>query len=175
MTYNFDPSVNEIGNLASGIYKYDFDEDQSLVNPSYLSGWLENNIGELNVLIHSCYSGQNPGLGDQEQSIYRQIFLRDFYGKLGRKILMGLSASNPSNSTSSSSSSVVTSDWTELRDGDSVIRRRALLASPSEKVGASKEYAIYSKEADDTLKDLLYKYNTTLGGPRQIAGKDSSD
>ena len=172
MSYSIDPTVNEIGNLASGIYKYDFDEDQSLINPGYLSGWLENNIGELNVLIHSCYSGENPGLGDQEQAIYRQIFLRDFYGKLGRKILMGVSTSTSTGPTSSTPS-VVTSDWTELRDGDSVIRRRALMASPSEKVGASREYAVYSKEADETLKNLLYKYNTTNGGPRQVAGDDA--
>lgn len=173
--YDFSDTVNEVGNLASGIYKYDFDEDSSLVNPDFVSGWLHNNMGELNILTHSCYSGENPGMGDQEQSIYRQIFLRNFYRKLGRKILMGVSASPQSyTSSTSSSSTIVTSDWTELRDGDSTIRRRALLASPSEKVTASKEYGNYSKEADEELKRLLYKYNTTLGGPRQVAGKDAS-
>ena len=85
---------------------------------------------------------------------------------------MGVSTSTSTGPTSSTPS-VVTSDWTELRDGDSVIRRRALMASPSEKVGASREYAVYSKEADETLKNLLYKYNTTNGGPRQVAGDDA--
>ena len=80
--YEFSSSINEIGNLASGIYKYDFDEDPSLVNPSFVSGWLQNNVGELNVCIHSCFSGENPGMNDEEQSIYRQIFLRDFYKSL---------------------------------------------------------------------------------------------
>ena len=27
-SYYFSPSVNEVGNLASGIYKYDFDDTQ---------------------------------------------------------------------------------------------------------------------------------------------------
>ena len=168
-SYYFSPSVNEVGNLASGIYKYDFDEDPSLVNPSFLSGWLENNVGELNVLIHSSFSGENPGMSDQEQSIYRQVFLKDFYKKLGRKMLLGIG----SGGGTTTPGQVVTSDWTELRDGDSVIRRRALLASPGEKVGASRQYSAYAQDADIALRELVYKYNITKGGPRQIAGKDA--
>ncbi len=170
-TYNFDPAVNEIGNLASGIYKYDFDEDPSLVNSDFVSGWLQNNIGELNVLIYSCYSGEYPGMGDAEKSIYRQVFLKDFYAKLGRKALMGVSH----DSSSVSAGSVVTSDWTELRDGDSVIRRRAMLSTPSERVTASKQYSLYSKEAEETLLSLLQSYNVNKGGPRQVAGTDAPE
>lgn len=165
--YDFSNSINEIGNLASGIYKYDFDEDSSSVNPSFVSGWLQNNVGELNISIHSCYSGENPGMGDEEQNIYRQIFLRDFYKKIGRKALMGVSY------TSTNQSGLVTSDWTELREGDSVIRRRASLASPSEKITASRQFSDLSREANEELKHLIYKYNMSKGGPRQVAGKDS--
>ena len=168
--YNFDQAVNEIGNLASGIYKYDFDEESNLINSDFVSGWLQNNVGELNVLIHSCYSGEYPGMGDAEKSIYRQIFLRDYYSKLGRKVLMGVTP----DSSSVSAGSVVTSDWTELRDGDSVIRRRAMLSTPSEKVTASKQYSVYSKEAEETLLSLLQSYNINKGGPRQVAGTDAS-
>jgi hypothetical protein len=172
MSYNFDSSVNEIGNLASGIYKFDFDENKNFVNPSFVSGWLQNNIGELNVLIHSCYSGENPGMGDEEQSIYRQIFLRDYYKKLGRSSLMGVSYIE-SQPESSSSSSIVTSDWTELRDGDSMIKRKAMLASPSEKITASRQYSQFSNDAQGELDKLLYKYNISKGSPRQVAGNDS--
>ena len=165
--YEFSPSVNEIGNLASGIYKFDFDENNQFVNPNHISGWLQNNIGELNVLIHTSFSGENPGMADEEQSIYRNIFLRDYYKKLGRQSLMGITNS------SSSSGQVVTSDWTELRDGDSLIRRKAMLASPSEKITISRQFSQLSSEADDELQKLLYKYNSTKAGPRQVAGKDS--
>ena len=82
---------------------------------------------------------------------------------------MGVSSSSPS----SSSGELITSDWTELRDGDSVIRRRAVLASPNEKINISKQFSEISREAGDELKHLLYKYNITKGGPRQVAGKDS--
>jgi hypothetical protein len=175
MSYDFDSSVNEIGNLASGIYKYDFDQDSSLASPDYISGWLQHNMGELNVLIHTSYSGEYPKMGDEEQAIYRQIFLKDYYKKLGRKILIGAmdsSNSSTTDSTSSGSSTVITSDWTELRDGDSVIRRQAMLANPATKVTASKQYAQFSADADFNIKELLYKYNSTNGGPRQVYGVD---
>ena len=96
--------------------------------------------------------------------------MRDYYSKLGRKVLMGVTP----DSSSVSSGSVVTSDWTELRDGDSVIRRRAMLSTPSEKVTASKQYSVYSKEAEETLLSLLQSYNINKGGPRQVAGTDAS-
>jgi hypothetical protein len=169
MTYHFNSSINEIGNLASGIYLYDFDESSDSVSSDYISGWLQNNIGELNTLIHSCYSGADPKLGDQEQSIYRQLFLKDYYFKLGRKTLLGVGTS----SLTVGAGELLTSDWVELRDGDSMIRRKAVLSSPSEKITASKQYTSFAQEAESALRVLLYKYNVTKGGPRQVAGKDS--
>ena len=166
--YNFSGGINEIGNLASGIFKIDFDENKQFANPSYISGWLRNNMGELNVLIHTTYGGPNPGLGDEEQSIYRNLFLRDYYKKLGRQALLGVTYVS-----TSSSNEMVTSDWTELRDGDSVIRRKAMMASPSEKITTSRQYSQLSKEADEELQKLLYKYNIDKSGPRQVAGKDA--
>ena len=169
MSYNFDGSVNEVGNLASGIYKYDFDEDNQVVNQSYISGWLQNNMGELNILIHTCYSGAYPGMGDEEQSIYRQVFLKEYYAKLGRKVLMGVSSYESTNPGGDSSM-----EWTEIREGDTVIRRQAVTASPSVKVNTAREYVSASKASDLELKDLVYKYNVNQGGPRQVAGNDAA-
>ena len=170
MNYFFNSSLNEIGNLATGIFKYDFDSNTGDVLVGYISGWLQNNIGELNVLIHTCYSGANPGLHLEEQAIYRQVFLKNHYQKLGRQALMGVSNSS---SSSSGSGSVTLSDWTELREGDSYIRRQALMASPATRVTASKTYSSYAQDADYNLKDLLQRYSQFRGGPRQVAGKDA--
>jgi hypothetical protein len=169
--YHFTGAFNEIGNLATGIFLYDFDGRTGDISISYISGWLQNNIGELNVLIHACYSGENPGLQVEEQSIYRQVFLKNHFTKLGRQALMGVSSSSSSSSTGAGS--IVTSDWTELRDGDSYIRRQAMLASPSTRVTASKTYAAFAQDADYNLKDLLQRYTSYRGGPRQVGGKDA--
>ena len=54
-------SWNEIGEIATGIYKYDFGEGSTATTVSQISGWLEANVGELNSLIFSCFSGANLG------------------------------------------------------------------------------------------------------------------
>lgn len=167
MTYKFDSSINEIGNLASGIFLYDFDEDSGVIRPEYISGWLQNNLGEINILTHSCFQGENPGLNEEEQAIYRQIFLKSFYGKIARKTLMGVSTVQTTYESGGSGSSEM-SDWIELREGDSYIKRQVTTASPSTKVSASKQYSSYAQEAELTLKDLIYKYNQNKSGPIQV-------
>lgn len=174
MTYQFDSSINEIGNLASGIFLYDFDEDSGVIRPEYVSGWLQNNLGELNVLTHSCFKGENPGFNEEEQSIYRQIFLKSFYGKIARKTLMGLSTVQTVTESGESGSSEM-SDWIELREGDSYIKRQVTTASPSTKVSASRQYSAYAQEAELTLKDLIYKYNQNKSGPIQVVVGSYSD
>lgn len=85
---------------------------------------------------------------------------------------MGVSTSS---SSSSGSGSITVSDWTELREGDSYIRRQALMASPATKVTASRTYSAYAQSADYNLKDLLQRYTSFRGGPRQVAGKDAPE
>lgn len=164
-------SLNEIGTFATGIYKYDFDGNTGEASIEYISGWLQNNIGELNTLIYTCYSGENPGFGLEEQAIYRQIFLKNHYAKLSRNVLRGITVSGTSES--SGSSELLTSEWTELRDGDSVIKRTAQMATPAIKASTSRVYQQFSADAEVTLKDLLQSYNSYKGAPRQVAGKDS--
>ena len=166
-------SFNEIGTFATGLFKYDFDSNTSEATVEYISGWLQHNIGELNTLIHTCYSGTDPGLGLEEESIFRQIFLKNHYAKLSRNVLMGITSS--SSSQSSGSSTLVTSGWTELRDGDSVIKRTAEIASPAVKSSSSKVYQQFSTSAEVTLMDLLQRYNSYRAAPRQVAGKDAPE
>ena len=164
-------SFNEIGTFATGIFKYDFDSDKSEGTVEYISGWLLNNIGELNSLIYTCYSGEDPGMGLEETSIFRQIFLKNHYAKLSRNVLRGISVS--SSSESEGSSELLTSEWTEIRDGDSVIKRTAQMATPAVKASTSRIYQQFATDAEVTLKDLLYSYNSYKAAPRQVSGKDA--
>tara|TARA_Y100000310_G_scaffold175885_1_gene175980 strand:+ start:338 stop:1276 length:939 start_codon:yes stop_codon:yes gene_type:complete len=163
---------NEVGNMATGIFMYDFNSSTDEGTVCYISGWLENNIGELNTLINTCYSGSSPGLGLEEEAIYRHIFLKNHYAKLSRNALRGISTSS-SSSASSGSSELVMSDWTELRDGDSVIKRVATTASPATKADASRIYKSFADSSGSNVKELVYKYNLYHAVPSQVAGKDA--
>ena len=171
MSYYFSSSLNEVGNLATGIFKYDFGSDKTEATVDYISGWLQHNMGELNTLVYTCYSGASPGFGVEEQAIYRQIFLKNHYAKLSRNVLRGITTD--SSSESSGSSELLTSEWTEIRDGDSVIKRTAQMATPAVKAATSRVYQQFSTNAEVTLKDLLQSYNSYKSAPRQVAGKDA--
>jgi len=168
---NISDRWNEVGNMATGIFLYDFDSNRDEGTVCYISGWLQNNVGELNVLINTCFSGANPGFGLEEEAIYRQVFLKNHYARASRNALRGISSS--SSSSSSGTSELVMSDWTELRDGDSLIKRVATTATPATKADTSRVYKSFADTSIAELKDLVYKYNLYHSSPRQVAGKDS--
>ena len=84
--------ANLVGQLASGIIEYDFDYitgTEAETEGQKVSGWLLTNIGQLNTLIYTTfYSGDlnnevvtgvsNPWK-QEEQAIYTQIYLNDYY------------------------------------------------------------------------------------------------
>ena len=57
--------------VASGIFFYEFDADTSEVNLSSISGWMEANLGELNNLIYTDFSGAGADLTPEQANIYK--------------------------------------------------------------------------------------------------------
>ena len=62
-----------IQEIASGIFFYEFDADTGETNISMISGWLQANLGELNSLIYTDYSGASTDLGLEEQNILKHL------------------------------------------------------------------------------------------------------
>jgi hypothetical protein len=65
------------------------------------------------------------------------------------------------------------SDWTELREGDSSIKRVAQNASPQQKVQVAQTYRTFAEEADLKLSELVHSYNMYKASPRQVAGNEA--
>ena len=49
--------MNEFKVLANSVFVNEFDSDTDMATLSQISGWFENNIGELNTLIFTSFSG----------------------------------------------------------------------------------------------------------------------
>lgn len=175
-------SFNQIGELASGILKYEFDfiEDPTEQQAELLtiSGSLSGKIGELNIILNQkfCFTGADgnpyPRLGDEESSILEEMYLRDYNTKQARKILRG-----SYNSTISGIDGGGQSNWTELREGDTTIKRPAS-AIPglfTNKIDLSKNFKALAAESEQKIKDLAYSYNMYGAVPRQVAGQDAPD
>ena len=154
-----------------------------------IADYLELNVGTLTMLINSefCVATEettispgaggwknggkskldSPALDKEECSILIQLYLRDYYKKKARTGLQDSSSSAESEGTPGQ-----VSDWTELREGDSVIKRVATVASPAQKTTQSKSFQSLSVDAGNELASLVQRYNLYLSKPRQIISKD---
>ena len=165
-------ALNQIGEIASGVVEYDFDYITGVSEKSALltttSGCISGTLGQLNVLINQSFgfaSGGSPTplLQEEEKDILVQIYLKDYYFKEARRVLRGLY-------DSTSASAMPATDWTELREGDSTIRRNVFGAR--ERTTAARVYKEMAEEADKKITELVYAYNLYGAVPRQVAGAD---
>ena len=77
--------MSSIAELASGVFIDEF--DSSGVVYDSISGWFENNLGQLNNALYTNFSGSNgqiSGLNLEEQEIYKQMYLYHYYTLIAR-------------------------------------------------------------------------------------------
>jgi hypothetical protein len=154
--------MNDFGNLAYKIVKYEFKDDVSRFPISYVSGWLEANLGELNGLLHEDFyidSNGNigpTGLAPIEQNIYAYLYKINYFDKAAREALRGFVWGGVDG---------VIDDWTSIKEGDSSVQRQS-------KNSISRTFMDFSKDTRERMKELIYQYNSTKASPLQVAGTD---
>lgn len=142
--------MSEIGRLATEIVQDEFSyltgTEQSVAISS-ASGWLLNNLGQLNNLIFTAYSGENPGMMLEESSIYRNIYLYSYYKNKAGSVLRNMDSS--------------TLQWLTLKEGDSQIT----LQNKNE---VAKSYLAISKQNREDIDKLVWTYNQYQAYPRSV-------
>ena len=144
--------MSNLGDLATSINSIEFD---SATSPSIasISGWLENNLGKLNTALYTRFSGVNgevSGLLLEEQNIYKQMYLYDYYTKQTRNTIRGIADDTNGNILS-------------VRDGDNAIT----FVNKNE---VSKVYKSLARDSYDALETLIGNYNSFQASPRQVGG-----
>ena len=142
--------MSELGRLATEIVDDELpylETGERLVEISRASGWLTNNVGKLNTLIYTSYSGENPGMLLEESNIYKNIYLYDYYKRKAGSVLKNMD------------SSVL--QWLTLKEGDSQIT----LQNKNE---VAKTYMSISKQNKEDLDKLVWQYNLYQSYPRGI-------
>jgi hypothetical protein len=156
--------MNDLGNLAYSIIKYEFKEDASRFPISYISGWLDAHIGELNTYLHQDFyldesgSFQPRNLTKEESHIFSTLYEIHYYEKASREVLRSLVYPTSSDSAG---------DWIMIKEGDTTIQRQS-------KASISSEFSSFVKQAEKKLSDLLYQYNMNQSSPGQVAGIDGT-
>lgn len=146
--------MSNIGTLATSIFENEF--DSTGVTVVSISGWLENNIGQLNNLLYKSFSGisgEVPGLGLEEQNIYKELYLYHYYTKQTRNTIRGIANDTNGNILS-------------VRDGDNAIT----FVNKNE---VSKVYKGLANDAYESVNSLVARYNSYQASPRQVGGIES--
>ncbi len=147
-----------VHDLADEIFANEFEYDSGYAQFYFISGWLANNIGQLNTKIYSSFevsSSDFTPTGDfkqEERAIYKQMYLYEFYIKKTRKVLRGVDSSV---------------DFLSLREGDTVITR-------TNKNELAKTYRGLANDAREEMERLVTSYNLYQAAPVQVAGIDGS-
>ncbi len=141
-----------IGQIASGIFFYEFDADATQTNVSAISGWMQANIGELNNLIFTSHSGTGIDLNSEEQDIFKHLYLTHFYKKKSRNAIKTIGTNCQTNnvlSVSDEDSSVTFINGNEV----------------------SKQFRALSKDHFEELNKLVYAHNFYKAAPAQVVAK----
>ena len=147
-----------VSGLAAEIYDLEVAEATGAARNTevvLISGWLEANIGTLNLLINSSFcAGDLTATGHQEErAIIRELYNVKMFEKRGLNVLKGADGSSSD------------MDFQTLREGDSVITR-------SNRNTVAANYRKLQERAEMELKDLVHNYNMYHSKPSQIYGDD---
>ncbi len=73
---------NIYSDIATGIFDNEFGGDTGIATVTQISGWLSNNLGGLNVLINTAFSGEIPdGFDDSAANIFSKQYLKSYYDR----------------------------------------------------------------------------------------------
>ena len=152
---------NVLEDLASGIVVTEFASDTGIATVANVSGWLYENLGQVNTYLYTDFTGVNAsgtyGVMDIEaQSVLKELYLCNYYNKEARNALRGIT-----------NSSVSGDNILSLKDGESAVT----FINRNE---VSKVYRGLASDSMERVTRLAAQYNIYQAQPRQLGGIDGS-
>ena len=152
---------NVLEDLASGIVVTEFDGDTGIVTVANVSGWLYENLGQVNTYLYTDFEGAGAsgtyGVMDIEaQNVFKELYLSNYYNREARNALRGIV-----------SSAVSGDNVLSLKDGESAVT----FVNRNE---VSKVYRGLANDCMGKVTQLAAQYNIYQAQPRQLGGIDAS-
>jgi hypothetical protein len=145
--------MNNFGILASNIYHFEFDGDSSVTSVPAISGWIENNLGQLNTLLYSDFSTDGSDLILEAAAVLKELYLYNYYTKQSRNALRGII-----NSSSSGGDNILS-----IKDANSAVT----FVNKNE---VSKVFRGLASDSKINMDKLIAQYNIYKAEPRQVGG-----
>ena len=143
--------MNTFGAIASDIYSFEFDGDSTVTTVSAISGWLQSNLGKLNTMLYSDFSGDGSNIPVEAQSIHKELYLYNYYSKQARNALRGII-----NTSGNDGSNILS-----VKDADSMVT----FVNKNE---VSKVYRGLATDSKVNIDKLVAQYNIYGAEPRQL-------
>ena len=152
---------NVLESLASGIVTTEFDSDTGIATVASVSGWLYENLGQVNTYLYTNFSGDNATgtyeiMDIEAQNVLKELYLSNYYNKEARNALRGITKS-----------SVSGDNVLSLKDGESAVT----FINRNE---VSKVYRGLANDSMDKVTQMAAQYNIYQAQPRQLGGIDAS-
>lgn len=140
--------------IASQIFTTEFASNTGITTHSQISGWLSANVGGLNALLHTNFSGEDPSIDNAAANILARQYMVNYYQRAARNALRGVlnSSTNGDNILS-------------VSDGDNRI-------SFVNKKEVAREFTALSKDIAEEIKTMTYNYQLYASTPLQVGGYD---
>ena len=138
-----------LGDLSQDILDNEFDGDTDVASATAISGWLEANLGRLNSLIYTNFSGSGADLDLEAQSIHKELYLYHHYSKQARNSLRGITRA--------------TGEILSISDGNNSI-------SFVNRNEVSKVYRGLANDSQARANQLVAHYNIYQAEPLQVGG-----
>ena len=152
---------NVLEDLASGIVTTEFDSDTGIATVANVSGWLYENLGQVNTYLYTDFSGANASgtygaIDIEAQNVLKELYLSNYYNKQARNALRGIVDSNVS--------------------GDNILSLRDVESSVTfiNRNEVSKVYKSMANDCMEKITQLAAQYNIYQAQPRQLGGVDGS-
>ena len=152
---------NVLENLASGIVTTEFDSDTGIATVANVSGWLYENLGQVNTYLYTNFNGDNATgtyaiMDIEAQNVLKELYLSNYYNKEARNALRGITKS-----------SVSGDNVLSLKDGESAVT----FINRNE---VAKVYRGFANDCMDKVTKMSAQYNIYQAQPRQLGGIDAS-
>lgn len=145
--------MNIFATLATGIFDSEFGSETGIASVSQISGWLANNLGQLNTKIHTNFSGDASDMDDSAGAIFSLMYLRDYNKRAARNALRGVQTAG--------------GNVLSIQDNDN----RISFVNTKE---VAKEYQSAAKDLTEEIDKLSYNYSYYGASPRQVVEVDGT-
>jgi len=141
----------DLNTLAQQVIESEFDYltgTDRICQKTTIENWFRYNLGLLNTHLFTCYSGESPEWGLEEQAIYKAMYLSSFYGQEAKKVLRNMNSN--------------TLEWLTLKEGDSQIT----LQNKNE---VAKTYRGLASEMTEEVNRLVQNYRLYQVNPTDVS------